>query len=68
MSPRKLDFIHIQVGFRADQVAFLDSEAKRRSVPRVQVVRDAVDHFRSFLSNGSTNAPNQSTGETNPQQ
>jgi hypothetical protein len=56
MSPRKLDFKHIQVGFRQDQIEFLDNEAKRRSVPRVQVVRDAVDHFRSLLSNGSTNA------------
>lgn len=55
MSPRKKDFIHLQVGFRRDQIEFLDAEVKRRGVPRVQVIRDAVDHFRSFLSNGSTN-------------
>lgn len=61
MSPRRKDFIHIQVGFRQDQIAFLDIEAKRRSVPRVQVVRDAVDHFRVFLSIGSINAQHQST-------
>lgn len=56
MSPQRRDFTHVQVGFRRDQVEFLDAEAKRRGVPRVQVVRDAVDHLRSFLSNGSTNA------------
>lgn len=61
MSPRKKDFIHLQIGFRRDQLEFLDSEAKRRGVPRVQIVRDAVDYFRSFLSNGSTSATVQPT-------
>jgi len=61
MSPRKRDFKHIQVGFRDDQIAFLDTESKRRAVPRVQVVRDAVDHFRLFLQNGSTSATVQPT-------
>ena len=56
MSPRRKDFVHVQVGFRRDQIAFLDNEAKRRGVPRVQVVRDAIDSHRSLLSNGSTNA------------
>lgn len=55
MSPRKKEFIYIQVGLREDQIAFLDREAERRGVPRVQVVRDATDHYRVFLSNGSTN-------------
>lgn len=68
MSPRKLDFIYVQVGFRADQIAFLDAEAKRRGTPRVQVVRDAVDNYRLFLQNGSANASVQSTDapETQP--
>jgi hypothetical protein len=56
-----MDFTHIQTGFRADQIAFLDAEAKRRGVPRVQVVRDAVDQYRLFLQSGSINAINQST-------
>jgi hypothetical protein len=68
MSPRKLDFKHVQVGFRDDQMTFLDTEAKRRSVPRVQVVRDAVDNYRLFLQNGSTNASIQSTDAPEPQQ
>ncbi len=55
MSPRKLKLIYTQVGFRADQIKFLDDESERRAVPRVQVIRDAVDHFRLFLQNGSTN-------------
>mgnify|MGYP001596123926 CR=1 FL=1 len=66
MSPRKLDLIYIQVGFRDDQIAFLETEAKRRAVPRVQVVRDAVDHYRLFLQNGSSNAtvrPTEGTGK-----
>lgn len=62
MSPRKLGLRHLQVGFRDDQITFLDAESKRRAVPRVQVVRDAVDYFRSFLSNGSANTSVQSTG------
>ena len=66
MSPRKLDFIYVQVGFRADQIAFLDAESKRRAVPRVQVVRDAVDSYRLLLQNGSANASVQSTDETGP--
>jgi hypothetical protein len=54
MSPRRMDFIYTQVGFRNDQIIFLDIEARRRGVPRVQVVRDAIDHYRLFLRNGST--------------
>lgn len=56
MSPRKLGLTNIQVGLRPDQLAFLDTEAARRAVPRVQVIRDAVDHYRLFLTNGSTDA------------
>jgi hypothetical protein len=68
MSPRKLDFIYVQIGFRTDQIAFLDAEAKRRGTPRVQVVRDAVDNYRIFLQNGSANTPIQSTDAPDPQQ
>jgi len=56
-----MDFTYIQTGFRADQIAFLDAESRRRGVPRVQVVRDAVDQYRLFLQSGSINASNQST-------
>lgn len=67
MSPRKLDFIYVQVGFRADQIAFLDAESKRRAVPRVQVVRDAVENYRLFLQNGSTSATVQPIDPTEAQ-
>lgn len=60
MSPRRLDLKYIQCGFRDDQIAFLDAEAKRRAVPRVQVIRDAVDYYRLFLLNGSTDKTVQS--------
>ena len=54
MSPRKLHLTYIQAGFRDDQIKFLDTEAERRAVPRVQVIRDAVEYYRLFLQNGST--------------
>lgn len=54
MSPRKMDFTYIQVGFPDEDVKFLNAERRRRHVPRVQVVRDAVTHYRIFLRNGST--------------
>lgn len=66
MSPRKLDFIYVQVGFLADQIAFLDAESKRRAVPRVQVVRDAVENYRLFLQNGSTGEKGQPTDKPEP--
>ena len=64
MSPRRMNFIYIQVGFTADQIAFLDAEAARRAVTRVQVIRDAVDSYRLFLQGGSTDKtvrPNEPT-------
>lgn len=61
MSPRKMNLIYIQAGFSTEQLKFLDSESARRIVPRVQVIRDAVDHYRLFLANGSTDKTIQPT-------
>lgn len=61
MSPRKLHLIYIQAGFSPEQLKFLDAESARRIVPRVQVIRDAVDHYRLFLQNGSTDKTIQPT-------
>lgn len=61
MSPVKKGFVHVLVSFRPDQIVFFDREAERRGVPRVQVIRDAADHYRISLRDSSTDAPVQPT-------